>query len=53
MVLVQVHLLTFTLRKKTNTAYNWHVMYLENRWYKSKLFSDGMSRPQQAMFNTK
>ena len=31
------------VKKTTATAYRWHVLYLENRWYKSKLFPNGKS----------
>ena len=41
------------LKKSSATAYRWYVLYLENKWYKSKLFPNGMSRPIQVMFNSK
>ena len=41
------------VKKTSATAYSWHVLYLENKWYKSKLFPNGMSRPTQVTFNSK
>ena len=41
------------LKKSSDTAYRWYVLYLENKWYKSKLLPNGMSRPIQATFNAK
>ena len=41
------------LKKSTATAYRWYVLYLENKWYKSKLLPNGMSRPVQVTFNAK
>ena len=41
------------LKKSNAVTYRWYVLYLENKWYKSKLFPNGMSRPIQVTFNSK
>ena len=41
------------LKKSSDTAYRWYALYLENKWYKSKLLPNGMSRPVQVTFNAK
>ena len=41
------------LKKSSATTYRWYVLYLENKWYKSKLLPNGMSRPMQVTFNAK
>ena len=41
------------INKTTPTEYKWTVIYLENKWFRSKLLSNGMSRPQQITFNSK
>ena len=41
------------INKTTATEYKWTVVYLENKWFRSKLLSNGMSRPQQITFNSK
>ena len=41
------------INKTTPTEYKWTVVYLENKWFRSKLLSNGMSRPQQITFNSK
>ena len=41
------------LKKSSATAYRWYVLYLGNKWYKSKLLPNGMSRPIQVTFNAK
>ena len=46
--------INFYLKKTGNTAYKWNVVYLENKWYKSKLLTNGMSnKPQLINFNPK
>ena len=32
------------LKKSSDTTYRWYVLYLENKWYKSKILPNGMSR---------
>ena len=39
--------------KSTDDEYKWTVVYLENKWYRSKLLPNGMSRPKQITFNSK
>ena len=41
------------INKTTATEYKWTVLYLGNKWFRSKLLSNGMSRPQQITFNSK
>ena len=41
------------LKKSSDTAYRLYVLYLENKWYKSKLLPNGMSHPVQVMLNAK
>ena len=45
--------INFYIKKTGATAYKWNVVYLENRWYKTKLLPNGMSRPQLITYNTK
>jgi hypothetical protein len=41
------------IHKDTATQFNYHVLYLENKWYKSKLMSNGMSRFEHINYNKK
>ena len=45
--------INFYIKKTGATAYKWNVVYLENKWYKTKLLPNGMSRPQLITYNTK
>ena len=41
------------LKKSSDTAYRWYVLYLENKWHKPKLLPNGSSRPIQVTLNAK
>ena len=45
--------INFHVKKTGNIVYKWTVVYLENKWYKSKLLPNGMSRPERILFNSK
>ena len=45
--------INFYIKKTGAVAYKWNVVYLENKWYKTKLLPNGMSRPQIMTYNSK